>query len=205
MAQGDCERADDTLNLVRAAQGGDSAALERLFARCLPRVRQIVALRMGRRLREMLEIEDLVQEVLLKVLKGLERFEQRSEGGFSNWLAKLVECEVIDQRRRGERRKRGGGRVRRFTDLDSSVLVSSIMAGREPTPSALARAEELTEKLEEALFLLAEHQREVIVLRAVCGLSYAEVAAELGIGEEGAARLAFFRALKKLKALAGIS
>ncbi len=43
---------DPTTCLVLAAQGGDRDALEGLFRRYLPRVRQIVALRLGYSLRD---------------------------------------------------------------------------------------------------------------------------------------------------------
>ena len=47
----------ETIQLVLAAQNGDAAALESLFSRYLPYVTQIVALRVGRRLGQMVEVE----------------------------------------------------------------------------------------------------------------------------------------------------
>ena len=64
---------DTTVHLVQAAQGGDRQALEDLFTRYLPRVRQIVSLRMGRRLTKFVEFEDVTQESLLKIFNGLHR------------------------------------------------------------------------------------------------------------------------------------
>ena len=81
------ESYEATLELVGAAQKGDRSALEALFERYLPRVRQIVAVRMGRRLNQVVEFDDIAQDVLLKVFQGLDRFEQKSEGSFRNWLA----------------------------------------------------------------------------------------------------------------------
>jgi DNA-directed RNA polymerase specialized sigma24 family protein len=102
---------------VSAAQEGDRRALEELFARYLPRVRQIVALRMGRRQRQILEVDDVAQEALLSVFRGLERFEHRSQGSFRNWLARCVESQVAGAARKAGARKRGGGKVRLFCDL----------------------------------------------------------------------------------------
>ncbi|MBI4606259.1 MAG: sigma-70 family RNA polymerase sigma factor [Planctomycetes bacterium] len=204
MERHEAGRLEDTVSLVRAAQAGDSRALDALLRRHLPWIRQVVALRMGWRLRQVAEADDLVQDVLLRVLKGLERFEQRSEGGFRNWLARLVEHEVADQARHAGRRKRGAGKALRFSDLGSSVLASSILEGAGPSPSGLASAEDLAERLEEALLEMPAHHRELIILRSLCGMSYEEVAAELGIAQAGAVRVAFMRALKKLKDLAGL-
>ena len=66
-----------------------------------------------------------------------------------------------------------------------------------------AQADELAERIEDELLTMSEHNREVIILRAVCGMSYCEVAEELGI-EQVSARVAFSRAIDKLKAAVGI-
>ena len=191
---------DQTLRLVRSAQAGDASALEALFARYVPVVRQIVALRMGWRLRQMLDVEDLVQNALVRILQSLEKFEPRSEGSFRNWLARCVEREIVDTHRAETRAKRGGGAVARFGDCDASVLHSSIFGADGSTPSAHARAGELAERLEEALLEMPAHERELIVLRALCDMSYEEIAAQLGTANEASVRVACSRALRKLHA-----
>ena len=193
-----------TTLLVRAAQAGDAAAREALFARYLPRVRQIVALRMGRRLRQIIEIDDVVQEVLLDAFKGLKSFEPRSEGSFRNWLARCVEREIVDSVRTETRKKRGGGIVRRFSDCDSSLLGSSIFGADLTSPSAGVRADEFSQRIEEALLQMPAYQRDLIILRALCDMSYAEVAAELGISREETVRVAYSRALRQLEERLGI-
>ena len=198
------DRSVATTLLVRAAQAGDAAALETLFARYLPRVRQIVALRTGRRLQQLIEIDDIVQEVLLDVFKGLEKFEPRSEGSFRNWLARCVEREIADCVRTETRKKRGGGAVRRFSDYDSSLLGSSIFGADPTSPSDGVRADEFGQRIEEALLQMPAYQRDLIVLRALCDMSYAEVAAELGISREETVRVAYSRALRQLKERLGI-
>lgn len=190
-----------TICLVGAAKKGDRQALESLFARYLPRVRQIVALRLGQRQRKFLEVEDVVQETLYTIFRDLDRFEQTSEGSFRNWLAKCVECKIVDLARNVEAKKRGGGQVRRFGDFAGESLSGSIFAGKCPTPSQVAQAKETEERLEAALLGLPAHYREVIILRQLCEMSYGEVARALGFREEAAARKACSRALAKLKAL----
>lgn len=194
---------DSTLRLVEAAQAGEREALEALFERYLPRVRRIVALRAGYRLRQLEDVDDLVQDALLRVFRDLDRFEARSEGSFRSWIARCVEREVIDGARRANAEKRGGARVRRFGDASDSLLAESIFAGDSPTPSAVLRGRELEERLEEALLALPDHHREVIVLRKICEMSYAEIARTLGFAEEVNARMAVSRALKRLRELLG--
>jgi len=63
---------EDALDLtraqVRAAQKGDAAAIDGLFARYLPRVRRMVASRMRMPVSELAEVEDVVQETMLDAL-----------------------------------------------------------------------------------------------------------------------------------------
>jgi RNA polymerase sigma-70 factor (ECF subfamily) len=173
--------------------------LEDLFARYLPVVRRIVALRLGKRLSQLVEIDDLVQDALLAVFQGLERFEPRSEGRFRNWVARCVECKLVDSRRRLERKKRGGGRVVRFADCGPDLLRSSIFPGDELTPSRAEMARERDAEIEAALSSLPKHHREVIILSCLCEMSFAEVAEEMGLNSEATARKALSRARKRLE------
>ena len=76
------ESRQPTIELVLAAQKGDAAALETLFSRYLPHVTQIVALRMGRRLGQMIEVEDVVQEVFIEVFRKDDVYRQADAEGF---------------------------------------------------------------------------------------------------------------------------
>lgn len=190
---------EKTIALVQSARAGSRGALEKLFTRYLPRVERIVSLRLGWRLSQFSTVEDIAQEVLLKAFQGLERFEETSEGSFLNWLSRCVECEVVDQSRRQAAQKRGGGKVARFGDLGSEVLLSSIFAGSSPTPSQVVQAKDTEAALEVALLALPRHHREAIVLRNLCGMEYEEIAKALGLGREDTARKACSRALKALE------
>lgn len=192
---------NNTTVLVSAARDGDRLALERLFERYLPRVRQIVAVRMGKRLRAIAEVEDLVQDAMVKVLQGLGSYEPRSEGSFRSWLARCVQNAIVDRAREQEAAKRGAGKLRRFADLGSTRLSDSVFAGKDPTASAILRGKEFEERLEEALLGLEEHQREIIVLRYLCEMPYEEVASAMGFQEVTSARRACARAVHKLLAV----
>ena len=186
-----------TVCLVRAAQSGDDQAVDALFSRYLPRVRQIVALRMGWGLRRFLEIDDVTQDVFLKVFRNLGRFQHHSEGSFRNWMAHCVECEIIDQARKIKAKKNGGIRVQRFYSTDS--LHVSIFRDQGPTPCQIFKAKELEEKIERALLNIPKHYREVIIMRQLCGMSYREMAKAMGFGKEATVRKACSRALRKLR------
>jgi len=83
-----------TQELVALAKAGDESALSRLYRAYAERVRWMVRLRMGRQLRSKLESMDLVQEVLIRALSGLEDFTYKDEGDFVRWLSKIAENEL---------------------------------------------------------------------------------------------------------------
>jgi RNA polymerase sigma-70 factor (ECF subfamily) len=187
-----------TCQEVRAAQGGDGGALDRLFARYLPRVRAMVAARTGRLQRECAEIEDLVQETFRDAIVGLRQIDHASEGMFVAWLARCVENNVRDQARRGLAQKRGGGKVKPFAALQTS-LSESLFAGREDPASQVARGKEAEERIERALLALGPRYREVIALRVHGELSYREIAAAMGLPSENTANVLFLRARARLQ------
>jgi RNA polymerase sigma-70 factor (ECF subfamily) len=169
-------------------------------------VRQIAALRLGCRLREIAEHEDVVQDAMMNAFQALDRFEGRSEGSFRDWLARCVVNAARDRFRRAKAEKRGGGRVRVLSSFRQSgdeqeELTAMVFAGKDPTPSAELSAKELGERLEKALLDLAEHHREVIVLRLLCDLSYQEIGRQLGIDQEATVRKLYSRAMAKLRAV----
>jgi RNA polymerase sigma-70 factor (subfamily 1) len=190
-----------TAEQVRAAKEGSPSALDELFTRYLPEVRAIVAARMGKRLRELADQEDLVQESMRAAIAGLERFEHRSEGSFRHWLAVCVENAVRQEARRLNARKRGAGRVQRLADLEQTRLAESLFQAVGPSVSQQARAHETEERIEQALLELAPRYREVIVLRVHGELSYLEIAEAMQLPSDDTANTLFLRARQKLRRL----
>jgi RNA polymerase sigma-70 factor (ECF subfamily) len=190
---------ETTLRLVRGAQAGDRAALENLFERYLPRVRRIVSLRLGCPLKDFDGYEDLVQDSLLRAFEKLDQFAELSEGGFYHWVSTCVQTAVNLHFRKEGARKRGGGKVRAFSQLGDEGLTASIFSADTPGPRTRASAQELEEKVEAALLELKSHHREIIILRHVCGMSSEEVAKAMGFANPATARKALERALAELR------
>jgi RNA polymerase sigma-70 factor (ECF subfamily) len=196
MSAGSHER---TLLEIRAAQAGDRAAAEQLFTRYRDRLLQVVSLLLARRRKDLGEDEeDIVQDSLLEAFLDLGDFEPRSDGAFLHWLSTIAENNLRDTARRQQARKRGEGRVRPRADLSGDFLLSSLFPGHEPTPSQVAGAHELMERVESALIALPERDRRVFVLRRLCGLSNEEVAVELGLGGASSVRSLYSRTLARL-------
>lgn len=131
-----------TVTMIRRAQKGERDALEQLFTRYLPRVRRIVASRLGRPIGALLEHEDLLQETMVDALAAFGRFEPRGDGAFCHWLATIV-TNNVRQALRSER-ARAARPVQRFTDLATASLSASIFAADGPSPSGALQAREVT-------------------------------------------------------------
>ncbi len=187
------------IELVRRAKRSDAAAREALADSCYPRVRQIVALRIRRTAASVSEHDDVVQEALLNVLESLHQFaSEDSERAFLAWVTRCVENSVRDYFRSLGAEKRGGNRVRRWSDYPTSVLSTSILHSPADTPSSEATAAELGDRIEAALLEMPDHYREVFVQYQLIGLSYDEIAAQLKISPTNARKLAS-RALTRLR------
>lgn len=191
---------ETTLLEVRAARDGDRGALNALFARYLPWVLDTVALRLGRRRQDLGGVEDIVQESLLDAFRSIDRFQERSEGSFRHWLARIVENNVRDQERRRRAQKRGSGNEHVFRDVFESTLESPGISGREATPSQVAGQHENAALVELALLRLPERTREILILRDRCDMAFDEVAAALGLGSAESARTTYRRALQAFAA-----
>ena len=85
------------LRLLKAARGGDREALDALFARyIIPWVRRTVYRYAEVRLRASIEEEDIVQESLLGVFRGLKRLPDVSEVNFRKWVSAVVQHAIRD-------------------------------------------------------------------------------------------------------------
>lgn len=189
---------ETTLALLRAYRAGrDAETLDRLFCVCYPLVLRIVELRLRRRLRGDRGAEDLVQDSLLDVLRGLRSFAPRSAGQFRNWLATIVENNLRDQERHARAAKRSGRRVVRFSELPASSLRRLI--DLKPPPGEELGASELEARIERAMGALDEPYRRVLILRRLYGLSHGEIAKQMGYPAASSARSLFTRAMKKLR------
>jgi RNA polymerase sigma factor (sigma-70 family) len=103
--------------VVAAARAGDPRALDHVLAFALPLVYNIV----GRALRRHADVDDVVQETMLRVVRGLP--ELKDDAAFRSWLAAITIRQVRDnerERSRTESRRagEGGGWVHEPADRD---------------------------------------------------------------------------------------
>ena len=114
------------------------------------------------------DAQDLVQEVLLRVRRGLETY--RPMGSLEGWLSRITTNAFLDEVRRRRRRPT----VALPDDPDR------VLAGADDAEMALA-ATTLPDDVQDALRGLPDDFRAAVVLCDVVGLTYEEIAAQLGV------------------------
>lgn len=147
---------DDEL-LARCGQG-DERAFQQLFDRHRESVTRIVFRMTG----PGTDVEDLVQEVFLQVIRSLDGFQRKAR--FSTWLYRVSVNVVLMHRRSTGRRPRLVGEELAPPPLDPAATAEEIADGR-----ARARA------FYELLAQLSDKKRVVFLLHEVEGLSPARI------------------------------
>ena len=167
--------------LMRRCREGDFGALAELVDRWDGRVARVLA----RLVASPSEVEDLRQEVFLKVFRARNRY--RARGAFSTWLYRIVLNVARDAARR-RRPEPLGDHEPRATD--------------EPAEQ-LAEQREVRRQVAAALETLPEMLREPLVLKHYSELTFAQIAEVTGLpastvkSRVGAALVRLRRALER--------
>jgi RNA polymerase sigma-70 factor (ECF subfamily) len=175
------------LDLVRRARRGDAEAFREIVqahSRSLWRV----AFRI---LDDEAAAEDAVQSALLSAWRALDRYDDRAQ--FSTWLYRIAMNAAIDLRRERNRRQAFAGVLPE--DARGQVALRSPAA--DPQHQAVWR--QLADRARDVIAGLSEAERTAVVLRHYQGCTTAEIAHVLGF-DEGAAKQAVFRAVRKIRA-----
>ncbi len=153
-----------------AARSGDPQALDQLFARLYPQLRQMAAARMRRTdERLLLDTTSLVHECYVR-LCDLRQLELNDRQHFLAYAGKVMRSVVVDLARAQQAQRRGGDRD--FVTLDTHLS------------DTLPNGEDEVIHIHEALASLAEVDPrlvQVVELRYFVGLSHDEIAQTLGL------------------------
>ena len=159
--------------LLRQAESGDAASLAMVFQSLYPELRQLAASRL-RGSQHTTTPTVLVNEFYLRFTGGAP-LSLGSRRHFFAAAAKAMRWIVVDQARRRQADKRGGGQA--------AITLSERLFASSPDEEVLALHEGL-----EALQELNPRRREVVELRYFVGLEFSEVAELLGCSERTAKR-----------------
>src|SRR5262249_22884105 len=168
----------DTQQLLERVARGDDTARGPLLERHRPRLRQMIALRLDRRLRARIDPSDVLQEALADAAGKLSDYARRRPLPFYPWLRRLaLERLVLVHRRHVRVRRRSvPGEEQNLPLPDESALeLADRLAARGSSPSARLRHDELRDRLLAALARLGERDREVLALRYLERLSTEEL------------------------------
>ena len=187
---------------VTAAREGDSLAIAKLLATIHPRLRARADARMGPDLKATSGPDDVLQDVYLRVFRGIDRFEDRGPDSFLNWVYAILDHALTDARRAAHRRVRDVDRqvpvLQGNAAADSCWNLLDHVYADSGTPSRAVRREEALGAVLDCLSGLSEAHRQVVQWRFFDGLSVAEVAARLSKSEAAVVALSQ-RALRALR------
>jgi len=159
----------DDATLVRAAQGGDRAALDRLLRAHYDRVFAVCRHLLG----NPADAADATQNAMISAVRGLARFDGKA--AFGTWLYRIATNAALDELRR---------RGRRPLLVDQRATGDAdVLAERLDDPAAGDAYGTIEERmvLGPALAGIRDDYRAAVVLRDVADLDYAEIAEVLGI------------------------
>jgi RNA polymerase sigma-70 factor (ECF subfamily) len=196
----------DTEHLLALIVEGDCEARNRLLDRHRQRLRDLIQLRLDRRLAARVDPSDVVQESLAEADRRLPNYLRDRPMLFYPWLRALALQRLTDLHRQHVRSlKRSVCReVVRLPFLTDNSLrdLARRMTGPECSPSAGLERREALERMRAALAGLPERDREVLLLRHLEQLSVREMASVLGVSE-GAVKVRHVRALWRLRQTLG--
>ena len=160
--------------LVRAFQGGDRTAFDKLVTKHKNRIFNVCYWYLG----DYQEADDIAQETFIKVYRSVGKF--RLESAFSTWIFRIAvnSCKnrlasaAFKQKKRTISFDNPGGQPSGVTDVFPDGAAS---------PSEQLEQKERMHQIREGINALPPEQREVITLRDIEGLSYGEISEVTGI------------------------
>jgi RNA polymerase sigma-70 factor (ECF subfamily) len=195
----------DPADLLTLARAGDGGARGQLLEQYRGYLLLLARLQIGRRLQGKTDAGDMVQETFLEAHRDFGQFQGESEGELICWLRRILATNIANLTRHYLGTRRRDVRLERqlAAELDQSsrVLDGALVANLTP-PSLQAARREQAVLLADALQLLPDDHREVIILRHLEGLTFPEVAVRMGRSLDVVKKL-WPRALARLRRILG--
>jgi len=185
--------------LISAAQSGDEQAQNALMQRCRSYLHLIARTQLQSWLQRKVDASDLVQETMLDAHQGFAKFRGKTEGEWLAWLKQILTHNMADfvrQYRAGT--KRDINKERPILSPVRSTQFPLQISQDDPSPSENIIAIEQQIRIAEAIAQLPEDYQQVIQLRNLDALPFAEIAV-LMQRTRPAVQMLWLRALRKLK------
>lgn len=198
MAESQKLEMDSVRILINRIREGDESAQSDLVNQIHSYVAIMADQNLDHQIRNFVGPSDIVQQTMMKMVKGIDQFEGQTTPEFFGWVNMIIKNEALKSLRDQTRQKRD---VRRRKSLDE--LRDDSQSGFEPrqaqlTPQSDALAKERIESFHRALSKLTEEHATIIRLRNLEHLSFAEIANRLGRTKDSVSKL-WYRAILKFK------
>ena len=180
------EEENEDVRLMGLIGRGDTLAFEEL----IERHQALVAGTAARMLGSNSEVEDIAQQVFIRVWKSASRYRPRAK--FTTWLLKITRNLVFNELRRTKRRAQVP--IQPEPDAEEITLQDEVTSA----PDASLLENELQQEIEKAILQLPDTQRMALVLRRYQELSYEEIAEVLDLSVP-AVKSVLFRARTELR------
>ena len=188
---------DELLARVRL---GDDTAVSGLLSLYRDRLHRMVTARLDDRLAARIDPSDVVQDALLLASRQLTEYLSDPSLPFYPWLRQIAWNRLAALHRQhieASKRSVNSERPLRLSDSSAARLADQL-ASRESGPLKRVIRAEMRSRVRAALNQLADPDREILILRHLEQLSYADSAAVLGTSET-AARQRHVRALRRIR------
>ena len=187
----DTSMAAEDRDLILKAQSGDTGAFEQLVFRYDRQVLSIAASYVS----SAEDAKDVYQEVLMRVYRGLKKFQFRSE--FSTWLYRITTNVCITHRSRRKRHTHASLDQEMESDDSQPHSLSDTLPGDAATDQH-AMNTEISMHVQEALEQLSPKQKMVFTLRHYQGYKMKEIA-DIMECTEGTVKKYLFTATQKMR------
>jgi RNA polymerase sigma-70 factor (ECF subfamily) len=202
----DLPESSETLALVERARAGDAAALNELFARHHGLMVELARRKIGPRLRQKEEADDLAQTTFREATRDFRQYQYRGDGSFLRWLVQILQNKIRDKAEYYGATKRDVSRERPGDERigDSGDLKRYDPASRDLSVTQTLAREEEFKILRSALEELSSDHRKAITLVFFEGLSLREAGERMDGRSEDAVRMLLRRAESRLLELTRI-
>jgi RNA polymerase sigma-70 factor (ECF subfamily) len=195
----------DPEQLIQLARAGDGHALGQLLELFRNYLTLLARLQISRRLQSKVDANDLVQETFLKAHRHFGQFRGNTEPELAGWLRQILVLNIANLVRHyyGTRGRDIRLECELADELEGSSQAQDLsLMAKQSTPSQRAVRREQVVLLADALAKLPEDYGELIVLRHLQGLPFAEVARRMHRSVDSVEKL-WVRALARLRQLLG--
>lgn len=177
----------DDAQLIAESLKGDESALSSLYRRHIPAVFNFIK----KIAPPEIDADDIVQDAFIKAWKHLKKFD--ASRSFKNWIFTIARNTLMDALHKNK------FQATAFLDNDDDGAIAETIDDA-PLPDELAEKSELQEELEKALDELTPAQKSVVILHAVEGMTFNEIA-EIVEQPMDTVKTRYRRALAKLSSI----